>query len=167
MIAGSGERTEASRQLEEASRLAEEAATHAASAAAAASLGQSMRAQGMLEAGQGALNTVSERGIPCKVSIPAPLLLLSITFSLHTIAFLHDHDLSVTILRMMGAYVRDAFLVHIVMCSFPSNNEMRLADGLHCNQPVVVHICRVHQRLLRTHWREPQSRIFQQCPKHA
>ena len=73
MHAGPGDRTDASGQLEEASRLAEEAAARAASAAAAASLRQSMPgAQGMLDAGQGPLNTVSERGVPCKVSTLQP-----------------------------------------------------------------------------------------------
>ena len=79
MIAGPGERTEASRQLEGGSRLAEEAAARAASAAAAASLGQSMPgAHRMLEAGQGPLNTVSERGVPCKVSTFHPYHLCSL-----------------------------------------------------------------------------------------
>ena len=74
--AGSGDRTESSRLMADASRSAEEAASHAASAAAAASLGQSMHsAQGMSEAGQSPLNTVAERGVPCKVNLLLPGML--------------------------------------------------------------------------------------------
>ncbi len=131
MIAGPGERTEASRQLEEASRLAEEAAASAAAAAAAASLGQSMPgAQGMLEAGRGPLNTVSERGIPCKVSrFPAVPFLLLATFTC-TVVSLHDNDVSVMMTRTTGAYQEPARRTdsHLMICM---SYNMRLADSLH------------------------------------
>ena len=52
----------------EASTIAEEAAARAASAAAAQALGQSVPgSDGLSDSDQVLLNTVSERGIPCKV----------------------------------------------------------------------------------------------------
>ena len=79
--AGSGDCEGSRQQLVEASTIAEEAAAHAASAAAAQALGQpGPGPDGRSGSDQVLLNTVSERGIPCKV-----------IRSLHFV--LKDHDL--------------------------------------------------------------------------
>lgn len=79
--AGSGDCEGSWQQLVEASTIAEEAAAHAASAAAAQALGQpGPGPDGRSGYDQVLLNTVSERGIPCKV-----------IRSLHFV--LKDHDL--------------------------------------------------------------------------
>lgn len=66
--AGSADCEGSRQQLVEASTIAEEAAAQAASAAAAQALGQPVPGpDGLSDSDQVLLNTVSERGIPCKV----------------------------------------------------------------------------------------------------